>query len=88
MIRDKSALRIEPIGTRVRLDRGLGTGTIMAHTIACRPSESHTEQVHLWYLIELDDGFYQEGRENFVSILVVHADSVHELLDEWLAEDR
>lgn len=77
--------RIEPVGSRVRLDAGLGMATIMGHTIGARPS-GNPEFTHLWYVLELDEGFWSEGRTNFVTILVVHADSVHELLDEWEAE--
>jgi hypothetical protein len=67
-----------PAGERVRLDGNLGWCTIIGHTVGARASEP-TEVAHVWYVVELDDGFWGEGRENYVSLLVVHADAVHEI---------
>ena len=80
-------VRIEPVGTRVRLDQGAGYGTIMGHMLGKRPSEGG-DDTHLWYVVELDGGFWSADRKNFVTLLVVHADAIHRLLDEWLAEDN
>ena len=70
-----------PAGDRVRLDGNLGWATIIGHTVGARASEAG-DNTHLWYVVELDDGFWGEGRENFVSLLVVHADAVHRLVGE------
>lgn len=70
--------RLMPVGDRVRLDQGLGWATVMGHTVGTRPSEPD-DHTHLWYVLELDHGFWSADNENFVTLLVVHADAVHRL---------
>lgn len=57
-----------------RVDLGAqGWGTVVGPFVGSRVTEPTPPQ--LWYVIELDDGFWSEDRESFVTLLIVHGDS-------------
>jgi hypothetical protein len=67
-----------PVGERVRSDT-FGWMTVMAHMVAARPS-GNPEFAHPFYVCELDEGFWNEGRSAYVTIVVIHADGIHAIV--------
>lgn len=66
-------METEAIGTRVNvLGSGKLSGTIAGYGVATRKGYDGKPETQTYCLVELDEGFWSERQNVFVSMLIVH----------------
>lgn len=70
---------LHTIGRRVGIDNGISpnrAGVIRGHSVVSGYHGKPKNHTELFYVVELDEGFYDENQNFYVSLVLIHPDNV------------